>query len=128
MATKTEAGRVLADLIAGHGWEYVRLARAAGVSEALIRKYATGGAVRPKATHVWRIARAFGSRDGAKLLYAFGFDDLAQDLARQDISPMTPIEEVPEPVDLSIDERLARLEEAVEELRELLVSNNAKPG
>lgn len=120
---QTEAGRVLADLAKSYGWGQRSLARRTGVSESLIRKYMNGVGSRPEVKYVSRIARAFGSRDGAKLLYAFGFDALAQELAKEDLPAQSPVEETPQPVDLDFGERLTRVEEMVERIFEELVSS-----
>lgn len=132
MASKqADGGRVLTDLISSHGWDINDLADAVGVSESLIRKYASGNATRPQGAYVTRIARAFGSTDGAKMLFAFGLDVPARNLAAQDVEPLSPFEvpELPQPVALTIDERLTRLEEQVNQIFERLVgSSDAKPG
>ena len=117
------AGRRLSRLVEQHGWNNPQLARTAGVSEAVIRKYASGEAVRPKPEKLVPLARVFGSKEGAGLLYAFGLDALAQELAQEDHEPLRPHEvvEMPEVVNLTaLTQRVDQIGQLVEEIAAFL--------
>ena len=118
-----EAGALLRNLITIHGWKIREYERATGVNESTIRKYISGRGTRPDAGFLQKLAAGFGSRDGAKLLYAYGLEVPAQRLAKEDREPLRPNEviEVPEVENLTaLTERVDQIGVAVDRIIEWL--------
>lgn len=131
-----EAGKLMARLIQEYGWERTAYAKRVGVSESAIRKYVSAEGTQPRADYIERIARGFGSRDGAKLLYAYGMDARAQQLAKADVEPIERDSVIELPEVETLTARLERHEELLEQILEHLRNqdgfaaslNDAKPG
>lgn len=125
-----EAGRLMRRLRESHGWGNRRdFAARIGAKESTIRKYETAGGKRPDREHIERIAYAFGSRDGARLLYAYGLDRVAHKFAATDRAPLV------DEIDLTLPDvdtlilRVDRMEDLLGDIAEYLglSGNRAKP-
>lgn len=121
-----EAGALLRRTRESHGWGNRRaFAERIGIPESTIRKYEDGKGSRPDIARLTRIAQAFGARDGAKVLYAYGADAVAQRLASSDTEPVE-IDLTTPPEFESLTDRVDRIERTLADLLEY-VQNYAKP-
>lgn len=116
-----EAGRLMRRLRESHGWTNRRLfAERIGAKESTLRKYETGEGKRPDRAQIERVARALGSRDGARLLFAYGLDTVAQRVAAADIDPLEFELDLTIPASPDLTEKVDDMAVRVDHIEELL--------